>query len=634
MQETLTMTTDDTLSLAEKYVCETGVSIFLTGKAGTGKTTFLRHIHERTNKRHVILAPTGVAAVNAGGQTIHSFFQLPLCPYLPDLTDYITEYQMPEQNYRRLRKNRINIIRTLDLLIIDEVSMVRADLLDAVDMTLRHYRRSPRPFGGVQLLLIGDVQQLSPVVTEADKPYISQVYKSPYFFESKALRQMRYLTIELTHIYRQKDKAFVDLLNGVREGTASQELLQKLNERMIHGFNPDDAENWIRLTTHNWQSDRVNEAKLQALPGKTVMFEATITGTFPQSSYPTQVSLPLKIGEQVMFIRNDSSGKARYYNGKIGIVREIEKDCIMVLCKTPDGGEEIIDVQTETWNNTQYSMNATTGEIEQKTEGTFSQMPLRAAWAVTIHKSQGLTFDRVIIDASEAFAFGQIYVALSRCTTLEGIVLSSPIRTTGIMDDRSVRLFSETFTPKEALETNYSAYHNEYLCALMSECFSFTDLAKKTDRIRAIFAESLKRQFPSHLQKLIEAFNQTKEMEEVGSKFANQIYQLSGNTEKLDERTRKGAVYFLPLLNALNSTISPILSVVVSNKETAKKLKEQGDELTELLSIKRAAMQSIILNGFSPSSYQKAKLGEIVKQQKSSTTSKRTNYSLSRRKKK
>ena len=625
--------TDDTLSLAEQYINETGVSIFLTGKAGTGKTTFLKHIHATTSKRHVILAPTGVAAINAGGQTIHSFFQLPLCPYLPDLKDYPTEYQMSAKTYSRFRKDRINIIRTLDLLIIDEVSMVRADLLDAVDMTLRRYRRSSRPFGGVQLLLIGDVQQLSPVVTEAEKPYISQVYRSPYFFESKALRQIRYITIELTHIFRQKNREFVELLNGVRGGNATADVLSKLNSRLNADFNPDDSEHWIRLTTHNWQSDRVNDAKLQALPGSATVFEAVIKGTFPQSSYPAQVLLPLKIGEQVMFVRNDSSGKGRYYNGKIGIIKEIEKDCIMVICQGANG-EEVIDVQPETWNNTQYSMNTTTGEIEQKTEGTFSQMPLRAAWAVTIHKSQGLTFDRVIIDASEAFAFGQIYVALSRCTTLEGIVLSSPIRITGIIEDYAVKTFSEAFTPKEALETNYEACHNEYLCNLMCECFSFTDLAIKADRVRAVFAESLKRQFPAQLQKLIDAFNQTKEMEEVGSKFANQIYQLSGNTEKLDERTRKGAVYFLPMLNALNSTVSSALSIAVNNKETAKKLMEQGNELKEVLSIKRAAMQNIILNGFSPSSYQKAKLGEIVKQQKSATTSNRTNYSLSRRKKK
>ena len=398
------MEKDEIFELAERYVTCTGKSVFLTGKAGTGKTTFLKHLTSTTTKRFVVLAPTGVAAINAGGSTIHSFFQLPLCPYLPDVKELITEYQTPER-YRSLRKERVKIIRTLDLLIIDEISMVRADLLDAVDMTLRRYRRNDRPFGGVQLLMIGDAQQLSPVVKENERQYMAQVYPSPYFFHAKALQNMDYVTIELQKVYRQKDSDFLGVLNAVRENRITADVLKVLNSR-VHAY--EDDEDTIRLTTHNAQADAVNLRKLEMLPDEVKMFEADIEGDFPENSYPADFVLSLKVGAKVMFIRNDSEGE--YYNGKIGKVEEIDDKGIIMVS---DNEGNMIAVTPVEWENIQYTLDEETGKIMPGVLGKFRQIPLKIAWAITIHKSQGLTFDRVIIDAGAAFAFGQVYVALT-----------------------------------------------------------------------------------------------------------------------------------------------------------------------------------------------------------------------------
>ena len=315
------METNPQIELARRYVEQTGVSVFLTGKAGTGKTTFLREIAARCPKRHAIVAPTGVAAINAGGVTIHSFFQLPFDPYLPDVKELVTEYQLPDK-FKSLSKNKLNVIRTLELLIIDEISMVRADLLDAIDMVLRRYRRSSRPFGGVQLLMIGDVHQLSPVVTEAEKSYMQQVYPTPYFFASKALQRIPYVTIELTTVYRQQDATFVDLLNHVRDNNIDAETLSKLNARV----NAPQQKDAITLTTHNRQADAINRRHMEALKGEQRTFEALLKGNFPEKSLPCDRTLEIKIGERVMFVKNDSSGGHRYYNGMLGTVTGFRYD--------------------------------------------------------------------------------------------------------------------------------------------------------------------------------------------------------------------------------------------------------------------------------------------------------------------
>lgn len=405
------------LKLAWDFVEKTGCNIFLTGKAGTGKTTFLRNLRERSPKRMVVLAPTGIAAINAGGVTIHSFFQLPLSPFVPGAS-----FGGREQKRYKFGKAKRNIIKTLDLLVIDEISMVRADLLDAVDSVMRRYRAHNLPFGGVQLLLIGDLQQLAPVVKDDEWEMMKSYYDTPFFFSSKALNNAGYHTIELQKVYRQQDSSFLALLNSIRENRADDRTLAELNRRYIPGFTPPQGSNYIRLTTHNYQAQQINDRQLALLDGTACDYRASVEGTFPESSFPADETLTLKAGAQVMFIKNDVN--KRYYNGMIGEVAFAGRDMIKVVSK--DTGETI-DLEPAEWTNSKYALDAKTKEITETVEGVFRQYPLRLAWAITIHKSQGLTFEHAIIDASHSFAHGQTYVALSRCKSLEGMVLGAPL---------------------------------------------------------------------------------------------------------------------------------------------------------------------------------------------------------------
>lgn len=420
------METNKELREAWEFVEHTGTSIFLTGKAGTGKTTFLRTVKEKSSKRMIVVAPTGVAAINAGGVTIHSFFQLPPTPYIPGATI---------RDRYDFSKAKRRIIASLDMLVIDEISMVRADLLDAVDTVLRRFRDRTQPFGGVQLLMIGDLQQLTPVVTPQDEEVLGRYYDTPYFFGSKALRQINYVTIQLTHVYRQQDPAFINVLNHVRDGHPTSEDMNRLNDRYSPAFIPKPEDGYIRLTTHNRLADSYNENELLKLPGKRYTFTATIKGDFPQANYPADLNLVLKEGAQVMFIKNDTSAKHEYYNGKIGHVVAISEKSITVKCP---GDAYTIDVQQDIWENTKYAINPEKKTIEPQVAGTFTQYPLRLAWAITIHKSQGLTFEHAIIDAGFSFASGQVYVALSRCKSLEGMVLASRIGVSSIFNDPRV----------------------------------------------------------------------------------------------------------------------------------------------------------------------------------------------------
>ena len=393
------------LELAWKFIENTGTSLFLTGKAGTGKTTFLRKLQAESPKRMVVLAPTGIAAMNAGGITLHSFFQLPFAPHVPDAS-----FQAGgDAAYRyRFSKEKISILRSIDLMVIDEISMVRADVLDAVDEVLQRYRRNSLPFGGVQLLMIGDLQQLAPVVKDEEWKLLSRYYRTPYFFSAQSLRGMDYFTIELTTVYRQRDNRFLDMLNSVREGRCDESVLAALNSRYLPGFNPPREKGYIRLVTHNYQAQRVNDRELERLPGRSSVFEAEVEGKFPEYLFPTEKILELKRGAQVMFVKNDSSGEHRYFNGTIGEVTEAGPGHVRVRCLQT--GVELT-VQPEEWSNTRYALNEETKEITEEVEGSFRQYPLKLAWAITIHKSQGLTFDRAIVDVGGSFAHGQTYVA-------------------------------------------------------------------------------------------------------------------------------------------------------------------------------------------------------------------------------
>jgi hypothetical protein len=585
------MEKDVVFETAERYVKATGRSVFLTGKAGTGKTTFLKYITQTTAKRFVVLAPTGVAAINAGGSTIHSFFQLPLCPYLPDVKELVTEYQLPDR-YRSLRKERIKMIRTLDLLIIDEISMVRADLLDAVDMTLRKYRRNEKPFGGVQLLMIGDAQQLSPVVKESERNYMAQVYPSPYFFHSKALSRLSYVTIELRTVYRQKDRDFLDILNSIRENNITSDLLNKLNGR--YGVKPQLSEEGtepIRLTTHNAQADEVNSRKLHALQAEEHEFTADISGDFPENAYPADESLILKQGTQVMFIRNDSDGL--YYNGKIGKVEEISGNTVLVS----DENGTLINVAPVEWPNIQYALNEESGEIEPQIVGTFRQLPLRVAWAITIHKSQGLTFDNVIIDAGSAFAFGQVYVALSRCRSLDGIVLESPISPSAIYSDMHVAEFNAVMPSAESVYRNLGLEERRYVFDQLRNVFDYEPMTLAMGWFRKVWKEKLQDVYASEYATLENAAKKLADASKVADTFRSQITCIERSPEQdgafLKERLNKAAVYFYPILDEVRNVCSSLTDLEIDNKETKKKVKDASDELLTVLDISCRTLESI-----------------------------------------
>ncbi|MEO6356356.1 MAG: AAA family ATPase, partial [Ferruginibacter sp.] len=436
--------TNTSFQLASDFVNYTQASLFLTGKAGTGKTTFLKHIKENGVKNTVVVAPTGVAAINAGGTTIHSFFQLPFTPFIPVSTGYGASDTISDKHSLigrlRLTNDRKEVMQKLELLIIDEISMVRCDVLDAIDTVLRHVRSQyAAPFGGVQVLLIGDMYQLPPVVKSEEWQLLAPYYKSEYFFNSHVIELQQPVYIELNKIYRQNDGAFVQVLNQVRNNEMDQESYQLLHTRYLPAFYPAREENYITLTTHNSKADTINFKALNELDGKVFSFDATVEGEFYEKAFPADVNLKLKVGTQVMFLKNDIEKVRRYFNGKIGVVEKIEDDKIFVQCRdepTP------IEVKKEKWKNIRYSLDKTTNQIEENEIGSFTQFPLRLAWAITIHKSQGLTFEKAIIDAGEAFAPGQVYVALSRCTTLAGMILHSRINNHSLRNDRRISEFA------------------------------------------------------------------------------------------------------------------------------------------------------------------------------------------------
>ena len=563
----------------------------------------------------MVLAPTGVAAINAGGVTIHSFFQLPLCPYLPDVKELVTEYQMPEAR-RQLRKEKVKIIKTLDLLIIDEISMVRADLMDAIDAVMRRYRHNDLPFGGVQLLMIGDAHQLPPVVTDQEEPWLRKVYKSPFFFHSKVMQNLRYVTIELQTVYRQSDQSFLEILNSIRDGVMDNDTYRKLNSRLDPRFNPDDSiavsgSRWIRLTTHNRQADSINQERMEALKSKLYTFYAEIEGNFPENTLPAEKVLQLKEGAQVMFLRNDSRD-GRYYNGKIATVTEIDYDAVTV---TDENGDEI-NVPIEKWDNIRYEIDKETKEIVPIVDGTFSQYPLRAAWAVTIHKSQGLTFDNVIIDAASAFSFGQVYVALSRCRTLEGIVLSSPISQSCLYNNSDVSGFHEQFLPVSEMEKQLENSRQEYYMSVLKECFSFAQLERLSGWAGGIFNSHLKSTYPEQTTRMEENRRRIRDMEKVAATFRAQLDRIGPQDISLiNERVSKAAGYFLPILIDVASDVTPIMSVSIDNKEVKNTLTEASGELLPELTLHLQSMREILDRGFSIESYLKIRNDALLSNQ-------------------
>ncbi len=593
------------LRLANDFVQYTGSNIFLTGKAGTGKTTFLHNLYKNTAKRMIVTAPTGVAAINAGGVTLHSFFQLPFGPFVPGSETY----ERNNQRQFRFSKEKKQIIQSLDLLVIDEISMVRADLLDAVDSVLRRHRRNKQPFGGVQLLLIGDLHQLSPVARQNEWDLLQQHYESVYFFSSKALGLTKLLTIELKHIYRQSDPNFIKLLNRVRDNRFDESSMAGLNQRYIKNFTPDEDQGYITLSTHNRSADSINYAKLGDLPKEEHHFKAEISGDFPEHIYPTPAILLLKEGAQVMFVRNDPSSEKAYYNGKIGKITKISSKEISVIC--PGDPQEIV-VEPISWKNIKYTVNQENKEIKEEIIGQFKQYPLKLAWAITIHKSQGLTFEKAIIDAEAAFAHGQVYVALSRCKTLEGMVLSSPISSRGVETDKAIMLFDENVHQNPPSENKLQAAKISYQQQLLLDCFDFSLLRNRLNYFTRLLTGNARVVQVLGIEdiSLLEK-NAVKDIFIVSENFKRQLLTIftDGGLPESDavilERISKASSWFKEKFTEIFEESVPKLHVETDNIELRKKIGNVLNNLKKEIAVKTAGIKCCE-KGFTPSNFLRA----------------------------
>ncbi len=597
------------LELALNFIEKTDRNLFITGKAGTGKTTFLHQIKKESLKRMVIVAPTGVAAINAKGVTIHSFFQMPFGPILPNQIANTSNAQ------RKFSKTKIDIIKSLDLVIIDEISMVRADLLDGIDQVLRRYKNRNKVFGGAQVLMIGDLQQLAPVVKPNEWSLLQQHYNTVYFFSSKAYQEANVVSIELKHIYRQKNEDFITILNEIRNDDLSEKSAKILNERYNPNFSPSKEEGYITLTTHNRRANLINDFELNKLKTKSCFFKAEVSGKFNENAFPNDENLALKIGAQVMFIKNDSSLEKRYYNGKIGVITDVSKETVTVQCANEV--DEIV-AEKELWDNINYSINEETKELKEDIVGSFKQIPLRLAWAITIHKSQGLTFERAVIDAEASFAHGQTYVALSRCTSLEGLVLKTPISSNAIINDKTISTFNETVEENHPDETILNESEKNFQLNLISELFDYQPFLYPISRLIDIYYKnktSIKGDVIDHLQTIKD--EGVVALMKVSYGFKNQLNIISEetilpeNSSQIQERFIKALDYFVTqtkgnILKPLNA-----ISFSTDNKAVKKDFTQQFDSLQEKLLEKLFSLQKMT-NGFKVQEYLKVRAKAVL----------------------
>ncbi len=556
----------DLSQIVKNFINNTNQNIFLTGKAGTGKTTLLREIHKHTHKNVIVAAPTGIAAINAEGVTLHSLFQLPFGAFVPDNNGLVnlssnTLFNTPRSllSSIKLHKNKRNMLKKMELLIIDEVSMLRADILDSIDLILRSVRRQREvPFGGVQVMFIGDMLQLPPVIKDQEWNVLSAYYPNAYFFNAQVLRNNPPVYIELEKIYRQSDKTFVELLNNLRDNKITNSDIELLNNYYKPNYiqKPDDGV--ILLTTHNKFAHEKNRRALSEIDSGSVVFTAEISGDFNEYNYPTDDRLELKQGAQVMFTKNDYSGENRYYNGKIGIISKLNKDQIEV--SFIDESDSTF-VEPYTWENKKFSVNKDTNEIEEEIAGTFKQYPLKLAWAITIHKSQGLTFDKAIIDVENAFAPGQIYVALSRLRSLNGLILTSRIPANGIQTDSSLTTFSSQKKSNQELVPILEVSSKEYLHSFILKAFDFTDLVQELNVHLSGYSKdekrSVKQKYKDWAQDILKA---SLPFKSVGDSFRVQVHQIvnSGKEDYLQlihERVTKACAYYEPLIKEQHDEI-------------------------------------------------------------------------------
>ena len=574
-----------TQELAYHYVQHTNRCIFLTGKAGTGKTTFLRRLKQECPKQMAVVAPTGVAAINAEGVTIHSLFQLPPQLFIP--TDEARRQLFTEM---QMRANKQRVLRNLELLVIDEVSMVRADLLDTIDAVLRHFKHRPTiPFGGVQLLVIGDLFQLSPVVREEEWRLLQAFYDGPYFFQARVFRELKPVYIEFERVYRQTNMEFLSILNQVRNNALTPQSFAMLNSRVRslgdQEFRGSDLA--ITLSTHNSKVDAINQREMAELKGKEYTYKATITDTFPESMYPIDEQLTLKVGARVMFIKNDSSTDKLYYNGKLGTVSSLSRQAINVLC---DDGTEV-NVHNEVWENIRYNANSGSDQVQTEIIGTFTHYPLRLAWAITIHKAQGLTFDQLIIDAEDAFAAGQVYVALSRCRTLEGLTLLTPIPTRALTNAREVLQFTDNQDSLQTIEQNLLPAQQEYLTTLLCALFDFKEHTEQLYALQRMANNMTSLQIPPN-QYITDLISPLLDLHRVGERFQQQIRQLMYHNQfdKLQERLLAASQYYAPQIYQLLKAMTdcPLRS---NNQSDSTQLKQSILDIYAALS-RKAYLQS------------------------------------------
>ena len=562
---------------AKDIILNTDTTLFVTGRAGTGKTTLLRYVAESSQKNTVVVAPTGIAAINAGGVTIHSFFKLPFAPFIPSVIE--AKKLIAGQ---KMRAEFRSVIRSVDMIIIDEVSMLRADILDAIDVVLRHYRNSKFPFGGVQMVFFGDMYQLPPVCVNDEWFILKDYYSTPYFFSAKVFEKQEIVCLELDKIFRQKDEDFVEILNQVRNNNISKENFNRLNDRYNPDFDLENNPDFVVLTTHNAVSDDINESRLIDIDSKTFIFDAAIKGDFPEYLYPVEQQIVLKKGARVMFTANDHINPERlYYNGKMGTVVELEDNNVYVTC---DGEDDPIQVNYETWENNTFSYNRKENSVDVKTIGTFTQLPLRLAWAITIHKSQGLTFQKVAIDAANSFTSGQVYVALSRCTSLDGIVLLSPINSNSIMVDSRIQRFSKNNFNEDLLPDFVNRKKRDTLCNMLIKLFSFNLLEVAVLDLKGYVTE-FRADFSDYTPEMVEnILSIVQDLSDVGTRFAVQLRKITNANDfsLLNSRVNDAKKYFLQRLETLEKAMD-ITNVSTKKKERANKFSKFLNEVNKNL---------------------------------------------------
>lgn len=573
----------DVYSIADAYARMTDRCIYLTGKAGSGKTTFLRNLRAHTKKQVVVAAPTGVAAINAEGTTLHSLFQLPLAPFIP--TEEMRKKLIGAVN---MRADRRRVLYEMDVLVIDEISMVRADVLDMVDTLLRHFRyRRDVPFGGVQVIFIGDMYQLPPVVQEDEWRMLSPYYKGIYFFNSKVYAEIQPVHIELDKIFRQSDKAFINILNEVRNNTLSRTSLERLNNLYQPRYDNKDEDYHIVLTTHNAKADAMNEKKLTDLKGREQHYMARVEGDFAERNYPTENDLRLKVGARVMFVKNDEEMPRRFYNGKMGVVEGLGNGFVVVTCE--DG--ETIHVTPMVWRNVRYESDERTRTIKETELGTFTQLPLRLAWSITIHKSQGLTFDKVLIDAEAAFASGQVYVALSRCRSLEGLVLMSRLNESSLGNDWQILDFEKAKTPVDNLDEMLDKDKTNYRMHLYCGLFDFRSIHRQLEHLQSFVREQdgkltgVDEEFLKSFPLAVDA------LQSVGDSFKKQIVSLVGEQDFLQQRLKAAATYFCERIDGMLAGMRP--PFYTDNKTVAREADEVMGNIYAALLRKRRMIWNV-----------------------------------------